>query len=74
LALAEVVLLDEQRAVEFARTQGLTVFRSGTIFLAAKRAGFIPAVRPSLEALPEAGFWIKASDYQAVLRMCGEAQ
>jgi len=60
-----LLLLDEQRAVEFARSVGLTIMRTGTVYAAAKRAGLIDALRT-------AGFWLRERDYQATLNACGE--
>ena len=69
---ADIVLLDEQRAVEFARSLGLTVARTGGLYVAAKQAGLIPTVRPRLDALRAAGFWLKERDYLAILNASGE--
>lgn len=70
---ADLLLLDEQRAVEFARSIGLTVARTGTVYVAAKRSGLIDSVGGRLDALRGAGFWLHERDYQALLRVCGEA-
>lgn len=70
---AELLLLDEQRAVEFARSAGLTIMRTGTVYAAAKRAGLIDSVGSRLDALRAAGFWLHERDYQAILRACGES-
>jgi hypothetical protein len=69
---AEILLMDERRAVEFARSLGLTVFRTGTVYVAAKRAGLIDSVRTKLDALRAGGFWLKDQDYAAIVRLCGE--
>jgi predicted nucleic acid-binding protein len=47
---AELLLLDEQRAVAFARSAGLTIMRTGTVYAAAKRSGLIDSVGGRLEA------------------------
>jgi predicted nucleic acid-binding protein len=52
---AELLLLDEQRAVEFARSAGLTIMRTGTVYAAAKRPGPIDSVGGRLAALRAAG-------------------
>jgi len=69
---AEILLMDERRAVEFARSLGLTVFRTGTVYVAAKRAGLIDSVRTKLDGLRAGGFWLKDQDYAAIVRLCGE--
>jgi predicted nucleic acid-binding protein len=70
---AELLLLDEQRAVEFARSAGLTIMRTGTVYAAAKRSGLIDSVGSRLDALRAAGFWLRERDYQAILKACGES-
>jgi predicted nucleic acid-binding protein len=68
-----LLLLDEQRAVEFARSAGLAIMRTGTIYAAAKRSGLIDSVGGRLDALRAAGFWLRERDYQAILKACGES-
>ena len=70
---AELLLLDEQRAVEFARSAGLAIMRTGTIYAAAKRSGLIDSVGGRLDALRAAGFWLRERDYRAILKACGES-
>ena len=69
---ADNLLLDEQRAVDFARSSGLVVFRTGTLYIAAKRARLIDSVRPKLDSLRAAGFWLSERDYITVLEAAGE--
>ncbi len=68
----ELLLLDEQRAVEFARYAGLAIMRTGTVYAVAKRSGLIDSVGSRLDALRAAGFWLRERDYQAILKACGE--
>src|SRR5712692_4945539 len=42
---ADILLLDERRAVDFARATGLTVLRTGSLYVAAKQSGLIDSVR-----------------------------
>jgi predicted nucleic acid-binding protein len=69
---AEALLLDEQRAVEYARSLQLNVVRTPSIYVAARKAGWIDSVRERLDRLHEAGFWLRDRDYAAVLDACGE--
>lgn len=69
---AELLLLDDQRAVQFARSAGLAMMRTGTVYVAAKRSGLIDSVGARLDALRKAGFWQGERDYQAILKACGE--
>jgi predicted nucleic acid-binding protein len=69
---AEALLLDEQRAVEYARSLELTVVRTPSIYVAARNAGWIDSVRERLDRLRAAGFWLRDRDYAAVLGACGE--
>ena len=69
---AEIVLIDERRAVQFARESGLTVLRTGTIYAASKRSGLISSVRERLIALRASGFWLTDRDYLSILAACGE--
>jgi hypothetical protein len=69
----DAVLLDDRAAVLWARDLGLTVLPTATIYTHAKRRGLIPAVRPKLDQLRQAGFWLKAADHQEILRLVGES-
>jgi uncharacterized protein len=70
---AETLLVDEQRAVEYARSLRLNVVRTPSIYVAARNTGWIDSVRERLDRLREAGFWLRDRDYAAVLDACGEA-
>ena len=69
---AEALLVDEQRAVEYARWLQLNVVRTPSIYVAARKAGWIDSVRERLDRLREAGFSLRDRDYKAVLAACGE--
>ena len=69
---AEALLLDEQRAVEYARSLQLNVVRTPSIYVAARNAGWIDSVRERLDRLRAAGFWLRHRDYAAVLDACRE--
>jgi len=52
------LLIDERRGREMATARGLEVFGSLRILGEAKRSGVIPAVRPIIQELLDAGYWI----------------
>jgi predicted nucleic acid-binding protein len=64
------VLLDDQRAVRYAR--GLAVIRTPLIYGEAKLRGWIPSVREKLDALRKRGFRLKDEHYRLVLAKLGE--
>lgn len=68
----DVVLLDEQPAVELARALGLPVLRTGALYVTAKRAGLVSSVRVRLDALRATGFWLRDRDYEMILRAADE--
>ena len=53
---AETLLLDDQRAVGYARELGLNVTRTPVIYSEAKLRGWISSVREKLDALRKKGF------------------
>jgi len=70
---AATLLLDDRRAVEYARSLQLPVVRTPGIYVAARNRGWIESVRERLDRLRGAGFWLRDQDYVAVLAACGEA-
>ena len=66
------LLLDEQRAVTYARSLGLKVVRTPLIYTEAKLRGRIITVREKLDALRREDFWLKDRDYEAILKTAGE--
>ena len=70
---ADAVLIDERRGYEVAVQLGLRAIGILGILLRAKSAGFLPAVKPVLDALQrDAGFWLSESLRKQVLRAAGE--
>lgn len=68
------VILDDRPARAYAVTKGLSVIGTIGILLAAKRQALIPAVRPSIEALTDAQFFLSPRLLRAVLVEAGEAE
>jgi predicted nucleic acid-binding protein len=70
---ADAVLIDERRGYEVAVQLGLRTIGILGILLRAKAAGFLPAVKPVLDALHrDAGFWLSESPRKQVLQAAGE--
>ena len=70
---ADAVLIDERRGYEVAVQLGLRTIGILGILLRAKSAGFLPAVKPVLDALKrDAGFWLSESLRRQVLNTAGE--
>ena len=70
---ADAVLIDERRGYEVAVQLGLRTIGILGILLGAKSAGFLPAVKPVLDALQkDAGFWLSESLRKQVLVTAGE--
>lgn len=70
---ADAILLDERRGREVAIQLGLRTIGILGVLLQGKSAGFLPSVRPVLDALQrDAGFWISESLRRHVLEVAGE--
>lgn len=52
------LVIDERLGREAARQLGLTVTGSAGVLIEAKRRGYIPAVKPLLEAARRQGYWL----------------
>lgn len=71
---ADAVLLDERRGHEVAVQLGLRTIGILGILLRAKSAGFLPAMKPVMDALQrDAGFWLSESLRKQVLKAAGES-
>jgi predicted nucleic acid-binding protein len=65
---AERLLLDDQRAVDYARGRGLLVTRTPVIYAEAKLRGWIPCVREKLDTLRKKGFRLSERHYRLILK------
>lgn len=65
---------DDAAARKEAQRLGITVFGSLATLLDAKERGFIPKVKPVLDALVKGGFWISSKLYQDVLMSAKESK
>ena len=68
-----LVLMDEPLGRAHARLQGLAVAGLAGVLLAAKRAGFVPEVRPCFQRLKSSGFRLSEEVIRTVLAQAGEA-
>ena len=69
---AEVLLMDDRRAVIQARAQGFRVAPTIAVYIEAKRRGMIRGVREKVDQLCAARFRLTEQDYRAVLAAAGE--
>lgn len=68
------VLIDDRPARRLARALGLDVIGTVGVLLAAKRQGLLAAVRPELDKLLAASFFLSPQLVDAVLHDAGEAE
>ncbi len=68
------VILDDADARTLARGLGLRVIGIAAVLVEAKRAGLLPQVRPTLDALLGRGFRLDRRVYDLILKAAGEAQ
>jgi len=71
---ASRILLDDQPARRLAFSLGMPVVGTLGLLLAAKRRALLPTVRPTLDALVNAGFRAAPELYEQILRDAGEAE
>ena len=70
---AHLLLMDENKGREIAKQQGLKALGLVGVLLKAKKANYIVAVKPDLDALINThGFWIGEGLYKNVLAAAGE--
>jgi uncharacterized protein len=70
---ADLLLLDERRGRATAARLNLRVIGLLGVLIEAKQRGFIPAIKPIIDALVvQAGFWVSRPLYARVLRAAGE--
>jgi uncharacterized protein len=67
-----LLLMDERAGKQLSDELGLATLGTAGILLAAKSRGLITLVRPELERLHQAGFWLSPSIMRQVLTTAGE--
>ena len=71
---ADLLLMDDNAAKKTAKFLGMTVTGTLGILIRAKREGYIPAVRPLLDALMTDGLYISDAVRDYVLEAAGEGK
>lgn len=66
------IVLDDQQGVREAESRTLTVVRTPSLYLAAKRAGIVQQVKPKLDSLRLFGFRLRDEHYRVILQRAGE--
>lgn len=69
---ARLVILDESRARTVARQRGLPVSGTLGVLIAAKNAGIVAAIKPLLDQLSAAGFYVSPQIIAHTLQLAGE--
>jgi predicted nucleic acid-binding protein len=69
---AEALLLDDSDAVRIAANLSVNVLRTPGIYRLAKERGLVSAIRPKLDDLRRAGFWLRDDHYRIILKSAGE--
>jgi uncharacterized protein len=64
---ADLVVLDDQVGRRLARARGLQVTGTVGVLVEARSRGLLPALRPELDRLRDAGLWLADAFYQ---RLC----
>jgi predicted nucleic acid-binding protein len=70
--VSPLLILDEQPARRLARSLNLRVIGTAGLLLAGKRRGFLTAVRPELDRLLAARFFMDQDLYDHVIAEAGE--
>jgi hypothetical protein len=69
---ANTLIMDERTGYQITKAQGIHVIGTLTVLLMAKHQGFIPSVKPALDAMIQQGRWYSQFVYQHFLKTIGE--
>lgn len=69
---ADLLLIDDRRAGNFAKMNGIHTIGSLGVLLMAKQDGFIPKLKPVLDLLAASGIYISDTVVIEVLKRCNE--
>jgi len=69
---AEVLVLDDAAARRLADAEGFRVVGLLGLLIDAQQRGVIPEVRPVVDEMRAAGFFLDEARYQLILRRAGE--
>jgi predicted nucleic acid-binding protein len=70
---ADLMILDDEKAKDTARAEGLSVVGLLASLVTTKKWGSIEQVRPLLDALKQQGFFMSEESYHHILRSAGES-
>ena len=66
---ASFIIIDDKLARKIAKLRGFNVVGTLRLLVAAKEKGLVNEVKPLIEKLQKAGFWINDNVYKAVLKI-----
>jgi predicted nucleic acid-binding protein len=69
---ADILLIDDNRAKNYAKVNGVNVIGSLGILIQAKKEGYIQKVKPLLEQISNSQIYIASSLIEKVLDICDE--
>jgi hypothetical protein len=69
---AEALLMDDRDGIRFAIESKANVIRTLGIYRLAKERGLLSAIRPKIDDLRRAGFWLRDEHYRMILESIGE--
>jgi predicted nucleic acid-binding protein len=69
---SEALLMDDSDGIRFAVAATANVIRTPGIYRMAKQRGLLMAVRPKIDDLRSAGFWLRDEHYRMILESVGE--
>jgi predicted nucleic acid-binding protein len=64
--------MDDSDGIRFAVAATANVIRTPGIYRMAKQRGLLMAVRPKIDDLRSAGFWLRDEHYRMILESVGE--
>jgi predicted nucleic acid-binding protein len=64
--------MDDRDGIKLAKAAGCNVIRTPGVYHLAKQHRIIAALRPKLDALRTAGFWLRDDHYRIILESVGE--
>lgn len=71
---ADFVILDDATARQIAETEGRKVLGLLGLLIRAKESGIVEALKPILDEMVAAGFFIDDALYRSILRHCAEEE
>jgi predicted nucleic acid-binding protein len=69
---SEALLMDDGDGIRFAMEARSNVIRTPGIYRMAKQRGLLAAIRPKIDDLRRAGFWLRDEHYRIIIESAGE--